>query len=81
MAYAYTFETPRIPIDAGIIQFFEDFYRISDTPDAHDTYIDQFTPDATFILASKVSNGTNGTGLMTSLLHSHIVLIGSSAIH
>lgn len=61
MPYSYIFETPRIPIDAGIIQFLEDFYRISDTPDAHDRYVDQFTPDATFILASKVSNGTDGT--------------------
>lgn len=60
MDHMYHFDTPRLPIDAGIIQFFESFYRVSDTPDAHDVYINHFTPDATFILASKVSNGIIG---------------------
>jgi len=40
--------------------FFEEFYQISDTPDAHEKYADQFTPNATLIMASKRVQGTQG---------------------
>ncbi|EFX03935.1 hypothetical protein CMQ_863 [Grosmannia clavigera kw1407] len=43
---------------AGPVQFFNDFYRISDTPEAHTEYCDMFSPDATFILASKTIVGS-----------------------
>ena len=42
------------------IAFFRDFFRISDTPGAHDAYLEQFTNNATFILASKCSIGSKG---------------------
>ncbi|QDS73594.1 hypothetical protein FKW77_001545 [Venturia effusa] len=38
--------------------FFEEFYRISDTPDAHDRYVEQFTEGATLIMASRVCKGS-----------------------
>ncbi|EFY99964.1 hypothetical protein X797_001382 [Metarhizium robertsii] len=44
-------------VSPEIVQFFEDFYRISDIPGEHDQYVDQFTQDAIFILASKKSHG------------------------
>jgi len=50
-------------VDSDIIQFFIDFYKISDSPTAHDTYTGMFTGDATFILASSTSIGREGTCL------------------
>lgn len=47
-----------VTIDPEYKAFFQSFYRISDTPDAHETYSQQFTKDATFILASKKAVGT-----------------------
>jgi hypothetical protein len=44
-------------VDPEIKSFFEDFYAISDTPGDHDKYVDQFTPEATFVLASNRSTG------------------------
>ena len=52
---------PGTVIDEGIRTFFEDFYRISDTPDAHELYADSFTPDATLFMASKKGVGREGT--------------------
>ncbi|KAF4555508.1 Hypothetical protein D9617_2g054690 [Elsinoe fawcettii] len=43
--------------DPAYVSFFENFYKISDTPDAHDQYADQFTSDATLIMASKKVQG------------------------
>eukprot|EP00388_Colpodella_angusta_P026010 GDKK01004252.1.p1 GENE.GDKK01004252.1~~GDKK01004252.1.p1 ORF type:complete len:145 (+),score=10.23 GDKK01004252.1:99-533(+) len=58
MAHTYKSEyPPGLQIDTGIKEFFEDFYKTSDTPDAHDKYVDSFTEDATFKLAS-----TKGVG-------------------
>ncbi|KAF2455912.1 hypothetical protein BDY21DRAFT_349065 [Lineolata rhizophorae] len=50
---------PEIPIDPSYKRFFEDFYAISDTPDAHDKYTTFFTPDATLIMGSKKVEGTS----------------------
>ena len=49
--------------------FFSTFYAISDTPDAHQQYSQQFTRDATLIMASKKAQGTDGlrSPLMGSL--------------
>lgn len=33
MAHSYAFKTPDVSLDREVIQFFEDFYRISDTPE------------------------------------------------
>ena len=56
----YTSEYPNFEVDAGIKKFFENFYIISDTPDAHETYAEQFTKDGTLILASKEVKGRDG---------------------
>lgn len=58
---SYQSEYPSgVSVDPEIVQFFEDFYRISDTPGAHDQYVDLFTSDATFKLASKQAIGQEG---------------------
>ncbi|KAH8682639.1 hypothetical protein BX600DRAFT_506213 [Xylariales sp. PMI_506] len=61
MSAPYTFEKPSVTLDPGIYGFLEQFYRISDTPGDHDVYADQFTADATLIMASKTSQGTAGS--------------------
>jgi hypothetical protein len=49
-----------IKIDEGIRWFFEEFYKISDTPDAHELYTQQFTKEAVLIMASKRCEGSEG---------------------
>ena len=44
----------------GIQSFFESFYAVSDTPDAHQQYADFFTSDAKLIMASKETTGRDG---------------------
>ena len=46
-----------IQVDSGIKEFFEQFYKISDTPDAHEKYAQQFTKDAVLAMASKKCEG------------------------
>ncbi|TKA23839.1 hypothetical protein B0A50_06974 [Salinomyces thailandicus] len=40
-----------------IQKYFESFYEISDTPDAHQKYSEQFTKNAKLIMASNEANG------------------------
>ncbi|KAI6781178.1 fungal specific transcription factor [Emericellopsis cladophorae] len=55
---SYKSEYPSgVHVDPEIKSFFENFYAISDTPGDHDKYVDQFAPDATFVLASNKSTG------------------------
>ncbi|WPG98398.1 Hypothetical protein R9X50_00118800 [Acrodontium crateriforme] len=49
-------------IKPAIQQFFESFYAISDTPDDHEKYSQQFTKNAKLIIASNEANGREGTG-------------------
>jgi hypothetical protein len=56
----YTSAYPAIEFDPAYRKFFEDFYAVSDTPDAHDKYISNFTKDATLIMASKKAVGSEG---------------------
>lgn len=49
-----------MPVLDGIPEFFQSFYQISDTADAHTKYLSYFTKDATFIIAAKRSNGHDG---------------------
>lgn len=49
----------------GIASFFESFYAISDTPEAHQQYADHFTNDATLIMASKETSGRQGAPQIT----------------
>jgi hypothetical protein len=55
-SYASSFP-PNTKVDLGIKAFFENFYRISDTPSAHSEYADSFTDTAIFIMASKRVSG------------------------
>jgi len=58
MAHTYKSQyPPDAVVDEGIKSFFEDFYKTSDTPDAHERYADSFTREATFILGSKRAVG------------------------
>ena len=57
---AYASEYPSVDFDAAYKKFFEDFYATSDTPDAHEKYIENFTQDATLIMASKKAQGSDG---------------------
>jgi len=58
MPHTYQAQTPPgIQLDSGITQFFEDFYKTSDTPDAHEKYANSFTKDATLVMVSKKGVG------------------------
>lgn len=43
-----------------IQKYFETFYQVSDTPDAHEKYSEQFTKDAKLIIASNEASGREG---------------------
>jgi hypothetical protein len=51
---------PSSEVDSGIKQFFEEFYKISDTPEPHTLYAEQFTKDAVLVMASKRCEGYDG---------------------
>jgi len=62
MAHSYKSEYPAgVQVDDGIKAFFEEFYKTSDTPDAHEKYADSFTGDAALVMASKKVVGREGT--------------------
>ena len=56
--------TASIPSDGQVkpeIQnFFERFYEVSDTPDAHQKYSELFTKNARLIMGPAESNGRSG---------------------
>lgn len=57
----YNAEIPKdLSFDPAIYSFFQRFYEISDTPGLTNEYVDKFTSDATFIMASKRSKGSEG---------------------
>lgn len=58
---AYASEFPSVEFDAAYKRFFEEFYATSDTPDAHEKYIENFTKDALLIMASKKAEGSDGS--------------------
>jgi len=61
MAHTYESAYPSgLPIDDGIKAYFEEFYKTSDTPDAHEKYANSFTKDATLIMGVKVGKGYDG---------------------
>lgn len=57
---AYASEYPLVEFDIAYKTFFEEFYATSDTPDAHEKYIENFTKDATLVMASKKAKGSDG---------------------
>lgn len=73
MASQYIPEVPSIPLDPSIPQFFENFYKMSDTPDAHDEYVRNFTDEATLIMASTKAVGKEGLSFHVFLIRSHKV--------
>lgn len=50
--------TPEVP--SSLHQFFKTFYKISDTPEAHEKYVDCFTKDAVLVMASTKVEGSDG---------------------
>lgn len=57
MSVSYASEYPDISVDPAVKAFFETFYRVSDTPDAHEEYARSFTPGATLVMASTKACG------------------------
>jgi len=62
---SYASEYPDVSVNPAVKHFFEQFYKISDTPDAHQQYADSFTENATLVMASKTVKGRSG---MTKLV-------------
>jgi hypothetical protein len=60
MMSEYSSSYPDISFAAPFREFFENFYKTSDTPDAHDQYTEFFTQDATLIMASRKAQGRTG---------------------
>jgi len=61
MSHSYKSEYPAgVEIDAGIKTFFEEFYKLSDTPEAHEQYANSFTKDATVVMGIKKVVGRPG---------------------
>ncbi|KAF2637270.1 hypothetical protein P280DRAFT_113591 [Massarina eburnea CBS 473.64] len=61
MAHSYTSEYPSsVSFDPAYKKFFEDFYKVSDTPDIHEQYVENFTKDATLVMAQTKVQGTEG---------------------
>lgn len=47
-------------VSPAIQQFFESFYRTSDTADAHEAYAEQFTNDGTLVMSADEVKGRAG---------------------
>jgi len=61
MSHSYKSEYPAgVEIHAGIKTFFEEFYKLSDTPEAHEQYANSFTKDATVVMGIKKVVGRPG---------------------
>lgn len=54
---SYASDYPDLSFDPAYKKYFEDFYATTDTPDAHEKYVEFFTPDATVVVASKRVKG------------------------
>jgi hypothetical protein len=76
MAHSYKSEYPTgVQVDDGIKAFFEEFYKTSDTPDAHEKYADSFTKDATIIVASKKAVGSEGVKSRFSFKNIYLIFL------
>lgn len=61
MSSVYTVQSASPLLDGDIIRFFENFYRITDTPTEINLYLGQFIPNAVFIRGvCEVNHGING---------------------
>jgi len=57
-----------LKVGSGIKDFFEEFYKISDTgtEEAHERYADSWVEGGTIVMASKVGRGRDGEFLLFS---------------
>ncbi|KAF1958281.1 hypothetical protein CC80DRAFT_490887 [Byssothecium circinans] len=70
---SYTSEYPSsVTFDPAYQKFFENFYAVSDTPDAHEKYVDSFSKDATLIMASKRAKGSEEILALRKGLWEHV---------
>lgn len=59
--HTYTSAYPEdVRVKEGVKEFFEEFYRISDTEGEHEGYVGSFGEGAEFILGGKRSEGREG---------------------
>ena len=63
----------------SLVKFFETFYQISDTPDAHEKYADYFTKDGVMVLASAKVEGREGWSRVLLLYDSHSTMSSLSS--
>ena len=58
---SYTASTPGDDqVKPDITKYFEKFYEVSDTPDAHEKYSEQYTKNAKLIMGPIEVNGRDG---------------------
>lgn len=63
---SYASQWPNVPFDPAFKSYYEQFYQISDTPDVHEKYVQQFTKNATLIMGSKTAKGSDGMSAPSS---------------
>jgi hypothetical protein len=74
MAHSYASEyPPNTAIDPQIVRFFEAFYKTTDinTAAAHEEYVNNFTKDAIFIMASRTVRGHEGSFPDFNMMYCH----------
>lgn len=62
-------------VKPDIQSFFETFYEISDTSDAHEKYSEQFTKGAKLVMASNEANGRDGMPRFTAPFTASFLLL------
>jgi len=61
MTSTYTGAVPSSStLDPRIVPFFEHFYDVSDTPSAHEAYVNSFLPTAHFVMGTRSTSGHDG---------------------
>lgn len=48
------------PIDASLVVFITNFFRISDDPNLNDAWLSHFTPDAHLVMGNQSAKGRDG---------------------
>lgn len=60
--------------------YFQNFYQISDTPEAHQEYSEQFTDNARLIMASNEANGREGVSFGPSNTMEMLILCNAAIL-
>lgn len=63
-----SFAAPDVLSDK-VRSFLADFYSISDTPNVHETYADQFSDDAEIVMGANTVKGREGMLFLSIFLH------------